>query len=211
VPLALVLGLAMAASDARADVPEVDQSVPVDEELGIRLPEGFQATVVHEGVGRVRHIAVTDEGTIYARLRHPGERLQQQAQKLDGLELRLKRAMQQQLRDARSRLDTLTLRQRPLQPGQRLTQLRQILNQLSHQMHQLTGARLQQHKQRLAEAARLLNTVSPLNTLERGYSITRSESGALIRAASQVQEGEKVKTRLASGELLCRVERVLPE
>jgi glucose/arabinose dehydrogenase len=42
-------------------------------EAGLQLPEGFVAEVVHEGVGRARHMAVRDNGDLYVRLREPHE------------------------------------------------------------------------------------------------------------------------------------------
>jgi glucose/arabinose dehydrogenase/mono/diheme cytochrome c family protein len=38
------------------------------------LPDGFVATVLHEGVGRARHLAVTDDGIVYVKLRTPNPR-----------------------------------------------------------------------------------------------------------------------------------------
>jgi len=39
------------------------------QEPGITLPEGFTATIVHEGVGPARHMVVRDNGDIYVALR----------------------------------------------------------------------------------------------------------------------------------------------
>ena len=38
---------------------------------GLVLPGGFEAVVVHDGVGRARHLAVTDDGIVYVKLRVP--------------------------------------------------------------------------------------------------------------------------------------------
>ena len=38
---------------------------------GLALPDGFEAVVVHDGVGRARHLAVTDDGIVYVKLRVP--------------------------------------------------------------------------------------------------------------------------------------------
>src|SRR5690606_37661468 len=38
---------------------------------GLALPDGFEAVVVHEGVGRARHLAVTESGDVYVKLRVP--------------------------------------------------------------------------------------------------------------------------------------------
>lgn len=36
---------------------------------GLTLPDGFEATVFHEGVGRARHLAVAPDGRVFVRLR----------------------------------------------------------------------------------------------------------------------------------------------
>jgi glucose/arabinose dehydrogenase/mono/diheme cytochrome c family protein len=41
---------------------------------GLALPDGFEAVVVHEGVGRARHLAVSGDGYVYVKLRVPNPR-----------------------------------------------------------------------------------------------------------------------------------------
>ena len=38
---------------------------------GLALPDGFHATVFHDGVGRARHLAVSADGNVYVKLRGP--------------------------------------------------------------------------------------------------------------------------------------------
>lgn len=38
---------------------------------GLALPAGFEAAIVHEGLGRARHLAVADDGTVYVKMRVP--------------------------------------------------------------------------------------------------------------------------------------------
>jgi exodeoxyribonuclease VII large subunit len=50
-----------------------------------------------------------------------------------------------------------------------------------------------------------------LNVLARGYSLTRTETGAdLIRDASAVRPGDRLRTTVAAGEIISRVEEVRP-
>lgn len=144
-----------------------------------------------------------------SRLRHPGERLQQQAQRLDGLELRLLRGMDQHLKHQTVRLANLMQRQKSLQPMRALRQLQHQVAQAHNRLCKLTKQQLQLRKQRLAEAARVLHTVSPLNTLERGYAIATDAEGNILRSSKNVQTGDTLHTRLAQGELVCRVEKVV--
>ena len=143
------------------------------------------------------------------RLRHPGERLQQQAQRLDGLELRLVRAVDHQLLRCHTRLNTLVLRQKPLQPRLRINQLNQQVSQHHATLVKNMQRHLRAQQQRLAEAARLLQTVSPLNTLQRGYAIATDSHHKVITNSSQVAPGDSINARLAEGELQCRVEKIL--
>lgn len=140
------------------------------------------------------------------RLRHPGERLQQQSQRLDNLELRLRRAMQQRLIQARQRLDNLAARQKAQRPEPQLRQWQTRIDQLRQRLNRQMQQTLKQQRQRLSEAGRLLHGVSPLNTLERGYAIVHNDAGEVIRDAAQVKPGERIRTRVAAGEILSRVE-----
>nr|WP_111640930.1 exodeoxyribonuclease VII large subunit [Marinimicrobium alkaliphilum] len=142
------------------------------------------------------------------RLRHPGERLQQQKQHLDQLELRLSRSMARQLVRQRTRLDNLVARQKPLRPARRLAQLREQLQQLHSRLTRAEQQQRQRKQQRLSEAARLLNTVSPLNTLERGYSITRTPEGAVLTHHDQVKTNQDLVTHLAHGKIYSKVTSV---
>ena len=49
--------------------------------------------------------------------------------------------------------------------------------------------------------AQVLRSLSPQSTLDRGYSVVRSDSGAIITDASKVKAGQKLKIRVAKGEI----------
>ena len=141
-------------------------------------------------------------------LKHPGQRLQDQAQRLDELEQRLARAMDARLRRSRAQLDTLGLRLRSQSPARRLEALQLRLNANRQRLRNTMPQRLKQHRQRLAALAHALNTVSPLATLSRGYAIVQKPDGQVIQRASDVDIGDSVQARLAEGRLTCRVEGV---
>ena len=57
-----------------------------------------------------------------------------------------------------------------------------------------------------ASAGRL-ETLSPLSVLRRGYSITtRADSDELLTNAGAVNPGDRLRTRLAKGEIVSTVE-----
>lgn len=61
---------------------------------------------------------------------------------------------------------------------------------------------------RFQETAAVLDSVSPLATLSRGYSIvTKPLSGEIITDENQVDHGDPISIRLHKGMLACRVEK----
>jgi exodeoxyribonuclease VII large subunit len=139
--------------------------------------------------------------------RHPGQRLRQQAQRLDELEQRLQRGLERRLGAARTALGQWRARLRGVAPGPRLARLAARRTELERRLRSVLEHRLDQRRQALKGLARALDAVSPLATLGRGYSITRRvRDGALLRTAAEVAVGEEIETRLAEGGLISIVQ-----
>lgn len=140
------------------------------------------------------------------RLRHPGERLRQQAQRLDDLDMRLRRAFAQQSTSRQERLARLDGRLHAQHPGRALALLRQRLDSLGERLPRAIELQLRQQRRQLENLAQTLHIVSPLATLGRGYSILLDERGQAVRSAAQTRPGQRLKARLGEGELDVRVE-----
>ncbi|PSS47431.1 exodeoxyribonuclease VII large subunit [Pseudomonas sp. BBP2017] len=140
------------------------------------------------------------------RLRHPGERLRQQAQRLDDLDMRLRRAFEQRLNQRRERLARLDTRLAAQHPGRTLALLKQRLDSLAERLPRAMRETLKDRRQRLQAQVQTLHVVSPLATLGRGYSILLDERGQAIRSAAQTHNGQRLSARLGEGELHVRVE-----
>ena len=140
------------------------------------------------------------------RLRHPGERLRQQAQRLDDLDMRMRRAFERSLNTRRERLIRLETRLAGQHPGRHLALLRQRLDSLAARLPRAMREGLKARRLQLQNQMQTLHIVSPLATLGRGYSILLDERGQAIRNAAQTQTGQRLTARLGEGELLVRVE-----
>jgi exodeoxyribonuclease VII large subunit len=140
------------------------------------------------------------------RLRHPGERLRQQAQRLDDLDMRLRRAFARQSASRQERLARLEGRLHAQHPGRALALLRQRLDSLGERLPRAIELQLRQQRRQLENLAQTLHIVSPLATLGRGYSILLDERGQAVRGAAQTHPGQRLKARLGEGELDVRVE-----
>lgn len=140
-----------------------------------------------------------------ARLRHPGDRLQQRVQQLDEQSLRLQRALDNQLARSRQRWEAAWARLLNQHPGNLLPQYQRQLTDQRQRLQRSITVTLQHHQQQLQSAMHLLQGVSPLATLDRGYAILRDHSGQVIRNADQVSAGAEVHARLAQGQLRLQV------
>ncbi|WP_316366647.1 exodeoxyribonuclease VII large subunit [Candidatus Thiodiazotropha sp. CDECU1] len=138
---------------------------------------------------------------------HPSQRLQQRAQRFDELSQRLRQAHQLHLVTLQHRLERLRSRLTRLSPQQRIEGQRHQYQLYTERLQRAMERRLRDEKARWGQLARDLHTLSPLNTLSRGYAIvSREEDGRVIHASSEVEIGDKVDARLSQGRLLCRIE-----
>ncbi|WP_409525057.1 exodeoxyribonuclease VII large subunit [Nitrincola sp. MINF-07-Sa-05] len=133
------------------------------------------------------------------RLRHPGDRLRDQAQRLDSLETRLTRALQRRLKQAGQQLEVLQKRQQRLAPGPRVMLLQSQLEQLHKRLHKQIDNQLSRKRQLLQHQIIMLNSISPLATLERGYAIAQGATGQVILDAAEVKAGDRMTVRVHHG------------
>jgi len=138
---------------------------------------------------------------LHKRLRHPGRKLQEQAQHLDHLDIRLKRAVRSRIEQHQHQIilkrDRL-LRQHPksllIEYGQKV---KDAVGQLSKTVSQQLNAKMRHAEQTI----HLLDAVSPLKILSRGFSVIRDDKNVVIKSVSSVSLGENLKGRVADGEI----------
>ena len=201
-------------ADARAATPSAAAELlsPDREELAARLRQ--LANRLRQQITRRLQRQHERLEWISRRLqqRHPGRNLDQQVQRLDELEQRLNRAMQQQLEQRQARLRTASARLRQHHPGRLLEAMAARNRDLAQRLEYCINIQLSKYRERLAIVARALETVSPLATLQRGYSITLGRTdGAVITNSHQVSPGDELETRLATGRIFSTVTDTEPK
>jgi exodeoxyribonuclease VII large subunit len=199
-------------ADVRAATPSAAaELLSPDREAWLQRLQRLEGRLAQLQQQQLRHYA-QQLHWLGKRLKHPGRRLQENAQRLDELEMRLLQAQRNLIRHKRARSETLLARLERHSPAARLQQLQQAQRELARRLQQGLRLRLSQLQQRLAAQAHTLETVSPLATLSRGYAIVSSAADdRIVRQADQVQVGDRLRTRLHQGELLCRVEEIKNE
>jgi len=193
-------------ADVRAPTPSAAAELlaPDASELVQRL-HSLQRRLVMRMHNRLERERLRLDG-LTRRLRHPGERLRQHAQRLDDLEMRLVRAFERQLNTRRERLARLQTRLAGQHPERTLQLLRQRLGSLAERLPRAMREGLKERRLQLQSQVQTLQAVSPLATLGRGYSILLDERGRAVRRAADTHTGQRLKARLGEGELDVRVE-----
>ncbi|MCU0270291.1 MAG: exodeoxyribonuclease VII large subunit [Acidimicrobiales bacterium] len=82
------------------------------------------------------------------------------------------------------------------------------LHHRTAELRQATGRATTRADERLATAAIRLHVLDPRRALERGWSITRTADGRVVRDVDEVTPGAVLHTTLATGVLTSRVEEV---
>ena len=141
-------------------------------------------------------------------LRHPGRRLQDHAQTLDHMDNRMKRALHWQLQQRRNSIRELRRSLLSNSPGQTLTGLIKTHASLRSRLLRAINNRQSVSRTALKQLVHNLNTVNPLNTLARGFSITYNESGEVLYSSDKAKKGDLVTTRLHKGNVKSKITEV---
>ena len=142
------------------------------------------------------------------RLRHPGHQLQEQAQRLDDIEIRLKTAINHRLKLQRSQLATQAAELNKYHPSHQITQLSMTNKQLARRLQSAMQHQLFDARQRLKSNSLALHTLSPLQTLSRGYAIIKDQQQRIVRRSNDVKPGDSITAQLGQGRLICAIEAI---
>ena len=130
---------------------------------------------------------------------------------LEGYDAWLRRIISDQLDVQKTRLQDLETRLAPTRRKDAIYQLHQTVDALDAACRTAVERRLNDSERDLRTLAQRLNALSPLATLERGYSISRKTDGEVLTSAEQVSIDDRVEIQLADGHLACRVEELSSE
>ncbi|HEY6130894.1 MAG TPA: exodeoxyribonuclease VII large subunit [Halioglobus sp.] len=135
------------------------------------------------------------------RLKHPGAQLREQAQRMDDLEQRLRLAQKNLVQRHHSALALLESRLMARSPLAPLRQLQRDVQQWRNRLEAAVHQQFQFSANRLAHLAQMLDSLSPLGTLQRGYAILNDSDGKVVRESTEVSIGDELEARLANGRL----------
>jgi exodeoxyribonuclease VII large subunit len=138
----------------------------------------------------------------FARMRNALARRQQ---RVDELQYQLDAAWHRNSRKTGEALQQLESRLLRQDVSHRMRMVRERLKALDGRMGRAQQELLLRCQGRRAKAEGLLQSLSPLAVLNRGYALVFDEAGGLVREASATQDGALISTRFANSTLTSRV------
>jgi exodeoxyribonuclease VII large subunit len=192
-------------ADLRAPTPTAAAELMSPDQLDIaqRL-RGCRQQLLNQ-IRRRLHQARQSLAWTRHRLKHPGRRLQDHSQHLDLLEMRLRRIMKTSLIRRQALMQQLGRSLLAVSPRQRIRHLQARQQSVSERLRQAMGTVLKEQRNRVTQLARHLHNVSPLHTLDRGYSISYGPQGEVLHNSDDVVLGSRITTRLFRGRLVSTV------
>ena len=138
-------------------------------------------------------LVVPDEGEIHERI--------------DSLERRIHDTVERAVEERRRALES---HERFLRRAPVVEEYTQRVDELSKALERGVSEAVQEGRDAVEEQARLLESVSPLRVLSRGYSVVESQD-AVVESVEQVDVGDSLTVRLSDGDVEARVEDVRPD
>ncbi len=134
--------------------------------------------------------------------------------RLDHATDKLQNVISKRLEHEQIRSDALAAKLQNNSPQSRLILQGQRLTFITEKLHLHLKRSLDEWDARLGRQAALLDAVSPLATLARGYSISSridpvSEKRSVLHRSNELKRGDQVEVRLHQGKFECEVSKVL--
>ncbi|MEC4673475.1 MAG: exodeoxyribonuclease VII large subunit [Nitrospirota bacterium] len=140
---------------------------------------------------------------------HPAHIIQHHAQCIDDLDHRLTQAISRVYSVWRPRIDSLRVSLNAHSPRRSIRQGSLVIHQLLVRLQNVLPSLVTLKRRELQRVITLLQDLSPLATLARGYSMVELvASGDIVRSIGDVEVGTRIRARLFDGHLSCKVEKV---
>ena len=191
-------------ADVRAATPSaaaeiITEGVFASRQFVAETP-GWMGQRIHQRLGREREYL--EQLTERIARSHPSRRLNEKLQLLDDLQSSLLRGVKYRWREYRTVWHDVGQRMLRVRPAQLLERRLESWRELDRRLCERTHQGVKDSQNRFVTLEARLRLLSPTNVLERGYSVTfDAETGQVIRDATEVKPGQRLKTRLKQGEI----------
>ena len=145
------------------------------------------------------------------RLTSPASVVQQYIKQVDDLDSLLRERTRNLIENLHSRITGVSEKLLLLNPGRELVAQKHGVELLHGRLTRSIKHLHEKMEDSVKLQTDLLNSLSPLSVLHRGYSVAIDKSGNLLCSVNDVQSGEELEVRLEDGTLQTKVTSVKPQ
>jgi exodeoxyribonuclease VII large subunit len=127
--------------------------------------------------------------------------MEEELTKISNLKERANRFIQSRIEFELSKIKGFMERQIMREPQTIVTTRLEIITGLVARSHRSMSSAIAIAVEEIGGLRTQVRTLSPQATLDRGYSVVQKSDGSVLRKASEVKSGEKLRLRLAQGEV----------
>ncbi|MCW5555027.1 MAG: exodeoxyribonuclease VII large subunit [Verrucomicrobiae bacterium] len=197
-------------ADVRAATPSAAAEVITEDVFASREFVAEAPSLMATRVRQQLRRATKDFTQLAQRLHraHPRRLVNEWLQRLDELHTDLIRNTRQRVRERSVAWQNATARLWRTRPAQLVKDRTQMLTQARRRLGEQARHELRERFHAWQTLDSRLRLLGPEQVLARGYSITMdAASGNVLRDATKVKSGQRLKTRLQQGEVLSKVEK----
>ena len=126
-------------------------------------------------------------------------------QTLDAMLDNMSYSLMRQIKGARQHLKALSGSNALQSPDAYLRQRRETLASVTNRLVSAQSRGIALKKQRFVALTSKLDAMSPLKVLTRGYAMTQTENGELLKSVRSVTVGDSIKVSLQDGSITAKV------
>jgi exodeoxyribonuclease VII large subunit len=143
------------------------------------------------------------------RIPHPKQRLIELIQRTDEYSMRLKHQLEKHISNKKMTLTEISAKVNELNPAHRIARQTEKINVLQIQFKKSINHTLEKAHGEISKLSQLLNTISPISTLERGYAIvTEQKTNEIVTNTKYLQSGDQLRIRLSTSEIDSTIDRI---
>ncbi|OES44406.1 exodeoxyribonuclease VII large subunit [Domibacillus iocasae] len=195
------------AADLRAPTPTAaaEMAVPHIEEVSerIKTKENRLMRAASEKIrsSRNRHQAILNAYV----MRNPQALYRQQFERADRLHEQLIRQTKSLVDRKKTAVQHASFRLSRMGPGPRIEFESAQLEKIKKRLHWLTQSAVNEKKSAFQQNVAMLDALSPLKVMERGYSLVYSDNETLIKTVQEVEKGDRIRVQMTDGTIYAHV------
>jgi len=194
-------------ADLRAPTPSAAAELIVPDAVELRRRFAQTRSHLEQRLGNIlerwkSHMSFITRSVLF---REPARRVGELSQRLDQTQEALGRELRAQLTGRKQRVDTLLGVIRQHRPDQVIRLKQRELAGVSMKLNESALAGLDACQHRLQRVKNVLRVLGPQATLERGYSITTTQAGEVLRSVKEAVPQLRVVTQLRDGKFTSEI------